>query len=224
MLQTADSTLSSVVTQLTTAISAGTEGANGTTNASNQQAIADQVQGVLNTVVSEANVSFHGVYLFSGTETTTPPFDTDSTSPTYLQYQGNDGVNSVDVGDGLSVQTNVPGDKLFSDVFSSLQSLVTQLQSGNSSGIQNATTAVSTAMNELSQQRVFYGNTSNMLTSQQTFLNQENVNLQSQENTQVGVDMSQAITQFSQASLVNQAALSATGKVLSETLLNYLPN
>lgn len=43
-LQTADSALSTVVSQLTQAVSLGTEGANGTNNSSNLQSIAVQVR------------------------------------------------------------------------------------------------------------------------------------------------------------------------------------
>ena len=53
-LQTADSAISSVVTNLTSAISLGTEGGTGTTSDSQRQSIATQVQGVLGNVVSAA--------------------------------------------------------------------------------------------------------------------------------------------------------------------------
>ena len=46
LFQTADSTLSSVVTSLNQAISLGTQGANGTMIASDQQALALQVQAI----------------------------------------------------------------------------------------------------------------------------------------------------------------------------------
>ena len=63
-MSTADSTLSSVITQLTQAISLGVEGANGTLSDSDRQAIAQQVGGIQNQIFSLANTSFQGVYLF----------------------------------------------------------------------------------------------------------------------------------------------------------------
>ena len=57
-VQTADSSLGTVVTSLTQAISLGTEGANGTNNTSNLQAIASQVQCILQSVVAQANTSY----------------------------------------------------------------------------------------------------------------------------------------------------------------------
>ena len=225
-VQTADSALSSVVTSLTQAVSLGTEGANGTSSASDQQAIATQVQGILSSVVAHANTSYQGSYLFGGTASTTTPYIVDPTSPSGYTYKGNDDVNSVQVGDKLSVQINLPGSQIFSnssnDVLGSLSSLVTALQSGDTTAIGNATTAVSSALNYVSQQRVIYGNTESQLNCQETYLQQETVNLSSQATSLVGVDMATAATNLSQAETDNNAALAAAAKVLPNTILNYL--
>lgn len=225
-VQTADSALSSVVSSLTQAVSLGTQGANGTNSTSNLQAIAQQVQGILNSVVSQANASYQGSYLFGGTATTAKPFTANAGSPTGYQYNGNTGQNSVAVGDNLNVQVNLPGSQLFNnptaDVLGSLSGLVTALQSGNSAAIQTATTAVTTALNYVGQQRVFYANAETQLTSQETALQNETVSLSSQQTSLVGVDMAQAATQLAQAQTANSAALAAAAKVLPQTLLNFL--
>jgi flagellin-like hook-associated protein FlgL len=103
-----------------------------------------------------------------------------------------------------------------------LSALVTALQSGNSSAIATATTGVTTALNYVGQQRVFYANAEGQLNSQETFLQQETVNLSSQQTSLIGVDMAQAATTLSQAETDNSAALAAASKVLPTTLLNYL--
>jgi flagellar hook-associated protein 3 FlgL len=226
MVQSADSSLGSVVTSLTQAISLGTEGANGTNSTSNLQAIAEQVQGILQSVVSQANTSYQGTYLFGGTETSSAPYTASSSSSSGYTYNGNSNVNSVAVGDDMNVQVNVPGSQIFSnssaDVLGSLSSLVTALQSGNSTAIGNATSAISAALNNVSQQRVFYGNAESQLNSQETDLQQETVSLTSQENSLVGVDEATAATELSQAETANNAAEAAAAKVLPDTLLNYL--
>ena len=225
-LQTADSALSSVVSSLTQAISLGTEGANGTSNASNRQAIATQVQGILASVVSQANLSYQGSYLFGGTASTQPPYTADPSSPTGYTYNGNNDTNSVQVGDALSVQVNLPGSQLFSNsttnVLGSLSTLVTALQSGSSSDIATATASVSSALSYVSQQRVFYGNAESQLNSQETYLQQETLNLTSQASSLVDVDEAKAAENLSQAETANNAALAAAAKALPNTLLNYL--
>jgi flagellar hook-associated protein 3 FlgL len=55
--QVADSALGNVVSVLTRALSLGVEGANGTLNPADRQAIAGEVQGLLNQAVSLANTT-----------------------------------------------------------------------------------------------------------------------------------------------------------------------
>jgi flagellar hook-associated protein 3 FlgL len=224
-VESASAVLSTVVTALTQAVSLGTEGANGTNTTSNLQAIATQVQGVLSTVVSEANTSVAGAYLFGGTGSATP-YTADTSSSTGYTYNGNTDETSVAVGDSLSVQVNLPGSQIFSDpsnnVLGALSSLVTALQSGNTSGIETATNSITSAIAFVGKQQAFYGNAENQLNSQDTFLQQETVSLASQATNLVGVDEATAATNLSQAETDNSAALAATAKVLPNTLLNYL--
>jgi flagellar hook-associated protein 3 FlgL len=225
-VQTADSSLSSVVSSLTQAVSLGTEGANGTNSAANQQEIAVQVQGILSSVVSQANATYQGTYLFGGTASTTAPYTADPLSPSGYTYNGNNDVNSVQIGDNLSVQVNLPGSQIFSNantsVIGSLSSLVSALQSGNTAAIGTATTAVNAALSYVSQQRVVYGNAESQLNAQDTYLQSETVTLASQENSLIGVDEATAATNLSQAETANNAALAAAAKVLPDTLLNYI--
>jgi flagellar hook-associated protein 3 FlgL len=224
-VQSASSALSSVVTSLTQALSLGTEGANGTNNAEDLQALAGQVQGILSSVVSLANTAVGGTYLFGGTGTTTP-YTVDSSSSTGYSYNGNSDTNSVQVGDQTSVQVNLPGSQIFSNssnnVLGSLSSLVTALKSGDSSQIASATASVDSAISYVGQQQVFYSNASDQLTSQGQYLQQDTVTLASQENNLVGVDEATAATNLSQAETDNNAALAAAAKVLPNSLLNYL--
>jgi flagellar hook-associated protein 3 FlgL len=225
-VQTADSALGSVVSLLTQAISLGTEGANGTNNSSNLQALAQQVQGILTSVVAQANTSYQGSYLFAGTASTTVAYTADSSSASGYTYNGNNDTNSVAVGDHLNVQVNLPGSQIFSnsstDVLGSLSSLVSALRSGNTSDISSATNAITNALNYVSQQRVSYGNAESQLNSQETYLQQETVSLTSQQTSMTGVDLAQAATALSQAETDNSAVMAAAAKVLPDTLLNYL--
>jgi len=225
-LQTADSTLSSVVEALNQAISLGTQGANGTNSLADMQAIAQQVQGIQSQVIQLANTSYQGNYIFAGTATNTVPFTLDSSAPDGVTYNGNTDTNSVEVAEGNSVQTNLPGSQIFQgaggDVMGALQQLSTALQSGNTANVGTATTQLGNALNYLSQQRVFYGNVVAQLESNQTFLQQEQVNLQSQANSIDGANLAQVATNLSQAETTQSATLAALAKVIPQNLLQYL--
>jgi flagellar hook-associated protein 3 FlgL len=225
-VQTSDTALSSVVTALTQAVSLGVEGSTGTVSDDNRQQIAQNVQGIQAQILQLANTSVSGSYLFGGTATTAAPYTLDSSSPSGVTYNGNSGTNTVQIADGLNVQTNLPGDQLFQnssgDVFGSLQKLITALQTGDVSGAQTATNEVRDALNSVTGQRIFYGNAENQLNSTQTFLNQEKVNLTSQATNLVGADMSQVATDLTQAQTAYSATLAAAAKILPTSLLDYL--
>jgi len=225
-MQSADTALSSVVTALNQAITLGVEGANGTNTAAQRQQIAQNLQGIQAQILQLANTSIGGTFLFGGTATTTTPFVLDSSSPSGVTYNGNNGTNSVEIADGLMVQTNLPGSDLFQnangDVFGSLLQLINALQTGTSSDVATATNAVRDAYTLVTGKRIFYGNVENQVNSTQTYLNQEKVNLKSQENTLIGADITKAATDLTQATTAHNAALAAAAKILPTSLLDYL--
>ena len=224
--QSADSVLTSVVSLLTQAVTLGTQGANSTSSATNRQADATRVQGILSSVVSEANTTYQGVAIFAGTASTASAFTADGSSANGYSYQGNGGVNQVQVGDAFQVQVNLPGNELFTNssasVLDSLSQLANALQSGSSTAIATATSGVTAALNFVSSQHAVFGNTINQLNSQESFLAQEKVTLTAQATSLVGVDPATAIENLTQAETHNSAVLAAAAKVLPVTLLDYL--
>jgi flagellar hook-associated protein 3 FlgL len=221
-LQTADSALASIVTSLTRAVTLGTSGANDT-QATNRQNIAGEVEGILEGVLQAANTQYQGVSLFAGTTSVQQAYTRDAGTGN-ITYNGNDDSNEISVGTSRRVTANKPGSELFgsSGVFSSLQDLIQKLKTGTSTEIQDATSQVSAALNKLSTSRVFYGNTVNQLDSAASYLQEEKLNLATEENDLVGVDITKAATDLSTAVLANNAALSAFAKTQQTNLLDYL--
>lgn len=224
--QTADSTLTSVVSQLNQAITLGTEGANGTNSATNRQTLAADVQSILTSVVGLANTSYQGVSLFGGTVSGQAAFVADPASATGYTYTGNSGINQISVGDSLTVQANIPGSTLFTNpnasVLGALSNLATALKTGTSADVATATTQITAALNYVTEQHTVYGNTINQLNSQETYLSQETVTLTSRESSLVGIDSATAAENLAQAETANSAVLAASAKVIQTSLLNYL--
>jgi flagellar hook-associated protein 3 FlgL len=224
-LQAASSALNNAGQILTTAITVGAQGANGTVSAADRQALAQQVQGLQQEMLSLANTTYQGVYVFGGTNVSAAPFAQDGSSPSGVQYNGNSGVTSVEIAEGQSLQTNVAGNQLFlnssGSVFGALNDLANALTTGN--GIAAANTEVQQAFAQLNTQQVTYSNALSQLQGTQNYLNQEQVNLSSQQNQLVGANLTTVVAQDSQDQVDLEAALTATSQVLSlPSLLNYL--
>jgi len=227
-MQTADSSLNSAVTALQAAINLGVAGANGTLSQQNRITLAQQVRNVSQQVLGVANLSYNGTYVFAGTADSQPPYVADNSVPGGVRYQGNDGVNSVEIEEGQSVAVNQPGSQLFSangaSVFVALNDLATKLEDPNSStdDIGSAVTELRGAFNQLTSARTFYGSSIDQLLGTQDFLNNKNVQLGQQQNSTVGVDMNVAATNLTNAEQARNATVQAAASLSSVTLMDYL--
>jgi flagellar hook-associated protein 3 FlgL len=219
---TADSTLSSVATVLQRAITLGVEGANGTLSATDRQAIAVELTGIQSQLLSLANTSYQGQYIFSGTATT-QPFVLDPTQTSGVRYAGNTGTNNVTIGAGYQLQVNLPGAQVFNgpaDTFVAINDLITSMYSNT--GIGAAVTELGNALTHVSGQQAFYGNALNQTQSQQTYLNTQSVGLSQQENTVAAADLTSVASQLVNDQTAQTAALEAIGRRPQTSLFDYL--
>ena len=224
-LQIADSALGSAVTAIEQAITLGTEAGNSDLSDQNRAAIAGNLTGIQQQLLSLANTTSGGTYLFSGTLVETQPFTLDPASSSGVTYSGNDGVTSADISSSLALATNLPGDQIFlnssGSVFQALNQLINAVQTNTNIG--TAVTALGQAAQEFNAQRQFYGTALDQLQSTGNFLATENVQLATQQTTIGGADLAQATTNFSQANTAYTALLEAEGNVLTlPNLLDYI--
>ncbi len=217
MLQVTDSALSTVVSQLTSAISLATQGNGGTLNASDLTSISNQLAGIRDEVLSMGNTTYLGQYVFSGTLGTTQPFTLDtSTSPATVTYQGDDTANSVrylQTPSGQKIQMNLPGDQVFTasgsnNVLGALNNLIADFSSGTVGATSQADAeALSSAVGYVTQQRVIVDNSLTRLQAAQSYTQVAQTQLESAQTNLLQADVGQVATQLSTAE-TQQAALS----------------
>jgi flagellar hook-associated protein 3 FlgL len=204
-LQVADSTLGSVVSQLTQALSLATQGTNGTLNASDVKSVSNQISGILDEVQSLANTSYQGQYIFSGGQTSTTPFTTSSgTSPSVTTYNGDSDINYLGTPNGQKIQLNVPGNQIFlgagaNSVFGALNALVADYATGtvNTAQAVNDTQSLSTALGYVSQQRVTVDNSISQVTAAGDAVTNAQTQLTSAQTNLMQADVGAVSTQLS---------------------------
>lgn len=224
-LQIGDSAMSSVVTALEQAISLGTEAGNSTLSDANRGAIANQLSGIQQQIVSLANTTSGGTFLFSGTLVETQPFTLDPSSPAGVDYAGNNSAQSVELSPGQHLNVNVPGSQIFlnpsGNVFQAINQLITAIQTNSNIG--TAVTNLGQAAQEFNAQRQAYGSALNQLTTTGNFLANEKLQLQTQQSNIGGADLPKVTADFSQSETAYNALLESAAKVLSlPNLLTYL--
>lgn len=228
-LQVADSALGSVVTQLTNAIQLATSGNNGTKNASDLQAISEQLAGIRDEVVSLANTSYQGRYIFAGSRTGTAPFSISSTStPATVAYSGDQQVNFLQTPNGQNIQLNVPGDQIFSSsgatgVLGVLNQLVADFAAAGSTPTAQAdTTNLTAALQYVSQQRVVLDNSITRLSAASDAVNTEKTQLLASQTSLMQADVAGLATQLSMAKTQQAALESVIAQLGSGSLFDKL--
>ena len=221
MLQVTDSTLGSVVSQLTKALTLATEGNNGTLNASDLQSISTQIAGIRDEVLSLANTTYMNRYIFSGSQGGTSPYTLNSAvTPNTGTYNGDAVTSSITTPGGQKIQSNVPGSQIFSnptnDVLQTLNNLVADFATGTASA--NAisdTTALNSALNYVGQQRVVIDNSITQLQAAQSYTQAQGTQITSAQTSLMQADVAQVSTQLSTAE-TQQAALTQVVNILEK--------
>jgi flagellar hook-associated protein 3 FlgL len=229
-LQVADTALGSVVSQLNTAISLATEANNGTLNSSNLIGISNQLAGIRAEVLSLANTSYLGSYLFGGSQSATTPFTlNNASSPAVVTYNGDSRTTSLETPSGQSIQLNVPGGQIFTsgaagtDVFAALNALVADFATGTPSATSVGDLAnLNGALNHVSQQRVIVDNGITSLQGAATYTQSQSTQLLAAQTTLLQADYGEVSTQLSAAETQQTALYDVIATLEKGSLFDYV--
>jgi flagellar hook-associated protein 3 FlgL len=227
-LQVADSTLGDAVTQITSALSLAVEGNNGALNASNTATIAQQLSGIRDQVLSLANTSYQGQYLFGGSQGSVQPFTLNtSTSPATTNYAGDTHIQFVETPNGQKLQVNLPGSSVFgsgsSGVLGALNQLIADFTGGASTAsVTTATAALTTSLGQLSSQRSTLDSSLSRLQSTSTYTQTEESQLRVAQSNLVSADPASVATKLSSAETQHQALLGVITSLGSGDLFSRL--
>ncbi|WP_274644490.1 flagellar hook-associated protein FlgL [Pseudomonas serbica] len=110
-----ESVLNSVSDALISAKTSLIKGSTGTLTDADRSSIATDLQGILDTILGQANAADgSGSYLFAGYKTTTPPFVKDASGN--ITYVGDNGVAAQQVDSARLMSSSDTGDKIFQSV------------------------------------------------------------------------------------------------------------
>ncbi|MFA6241011.1 MAG: flagellar hook-associated protein FlgL [Candidatus Hydrogenedentales bacterium] len=204
-------------------------GANGTEGQAALDAIAEEVNQILEGAVNTANHQEGNLYIFGGTHTRTKAYevtrDVDG-DITAVTYQGNSERISVAVADGVSVRVTEPGSTLFQgsqDVFQTLIDIRDALLAGDQSVLQNQSLdELETVRGQLTQGMSRLGAVQNRLTTLNNDTEDFQIQLEELLSDSRDADFADVILRLNAQSNAFQAALSAAARVIQPSLLDYV--
>ena len=228
-LQVADSTLAEVVKQVTSAIALAVEGNNATLNTNNTSSIAQQLSGIRDQVLSLANTSYQGQYLFGGSQGSTQPFTLNAIStPATVSYAGDINLQYVQTPSGQPIQLNLAGSAVFglngSGVFGALNQLISDFSTGTpvSVAVATDTAALTAALGQVSGQRATLDSSLSRLQSSSSYVQTQEAQLSVAQSSLVSADPASVATQLSSAETQHQALLSVMNALGSNDLFSLM--
>jgi flagellar hook-associated protein 3 FlgL len=228
-VDTAESSLSSAVNLMERAQTLGAQGATGTSTPQTRQDLANELGSVLQQMVSTANTSVGGRYIFAGDSDQQPPYSIDLTQPSPVSaYQGSAATRQIQHPDGSQFAVSKTAQDIFDSptasqsVFGSISNMRTALLNNDQSGIDAAMGDIQTAGGYLNQQLAFYGTVQDRVASATNFAKNYETQLQTQLSGLQDADLSQSITDLTQAQTQQQAALASRSKLPKTSLFDFM--
>lgn len=198
----------------------------GTQSSTTYQAIAQQLQGINANLLSTANTQYEGRPIFAGTSASTEAFDTAG------NYLGNGDTPTVVIGPGqgtgLTASLSVPGTTIYgtgaANVFATLQTTITGLQSGSptSAQLSTAITALEANITTAEQASAVLGNQAEEVGAVSSGLTTQLTTVQNSRAGLEDVNVATVTTQLDSEMTNYQAAMWAASQAIPETLVHFL--
>lgn len=215
--------------------------ANGVTSSTQLSSYATQVASLVQEALQLGNTQdSQGNYIFGGTAGSSPPFTatTDSSgNVTGVTYSGNTDVSQVQIGAGLSVTAQAPGEnnsgsgaggvfadsRSGADIFGDLISLQQNLSSGNTSAIASTNSpALTKDEDNVVSQISTNGVLQSTLQVAGTGETQQSTTIDTQMSNDTNADLAQTLTLLSQTQTAYQATLQSGVMIDSLSLMDFL--
>jgi flagellar hook-associated protein 3 FlgL len=225
-----DSALSKITDSLHRARELTIQGASDAAGPAARQAAAAEIDQLIESVKQEANASYGGRFVFSGTATDTQPYALGAVDT----YAGNTGTVAREIGPGVSVQVNVLGSSVLGNgqaaadgkLLNVLRDISDHLKSGTVTNMNTLRTTdlkgLDTNLDLINQARATVGATTNRLESADSRLQEVEESTTKLLSDVEDADMAKTYTDFSMQQSVYQSALRAGGNIVQQSLLDFL--
>ncbi len=223
-LRFAESVLNSVINLLSVALEKGVAGANDTQSAQTRSFLAQEVDRIKEQVLSLANSSFSGRFIFAGSKVDTRPFLVGASGS--VVYAGDGLGNLIEVGDNIKVRSNIPGSEVFitatGSVFDALDALVAALQANDSAQITSALAQLSAARLPVETARAEIGSSLATIDQIKLQLQSQKLELVRRASELGSSDLARAISDLLQAEAAQRAILSIGARLPAGSLFDFL--
>ena len=186
-------------------------------------AYVSELNGLRDQIISAADTTHAGRYIFGGSTTTTQPYV--KNPDTSVTYQGDDQDMPLQVSRNSTLQTQVPGSEIFSgsvDIFSTMSDLATAVQAGDKAAIDAQVKKLEQFSDVISEARSKVGGYLNTATNVESELSSTGLTRKSELSNVQDADLAKAITELTMSQQQLQATMAVGARLSQLTILDYL--
>ena len=186
-------------------------------------AYVSELNGLRDQIISAADTTHAGRYIFGGSTTTTQPYV--KNPDTSVTYQGNDQDMPLQVSRNSTLQTQVPGSEIFSgsvDIFTTMSDLATAVQAGDKAAIDAQVKKLEQFSDVISEARSKVGGYLNTATNVESELSSTGLTRKSELSNVQDADLAKAITELTMSQQQLQATMAVGARLSQLTILDYL--
>jgi flagellar hook-associated protein 3 FlgL len=208
------------------------QGNNSTNGQEQRDALANEVNQLLESVLVQGNHITNGRYVFGGTRTGSEPFEATrdaSGDITAVSYEGNDENFQVEISEGVRVNANETGADVFTstsastvDIYQVLIDLRDDLRAGNVGAIDTALDNLGLAEDQLLLSTARVGALQNRFEAVDANLREISVQLEQVISDNIDADFAEVTLNLNAQSNAFQAALNAGARVIQPSLLSFI--
>jgi len=237
-VDTAEKTLQTAVQLMDRARVLGAQGISGQQTAATRKQVAAELEGILERLVSSANVSVEGRYLFSGDADQVAPYAVDLVVPGGVTpYQGSTSTRKIADATGLTFSVGTTADAIFEsanadeNVFAAVNGMRRALLAVDNPPFPDDPTipSLDEAMHNLGQASLFlnqklagYGLIQNRVAEATEAATKLELSLRQQVTNIEEADLAQAATELTQSKIGLEAAFQARASTPRRSLFDYL--
>ena len=228
-LELTEATLNELETLFVEARGLAVQGATSTYNASQRNAIADQVDQFIEHALSLSETRYRGRYVFAGTQTEDPPYkpnrDSNGTIVSVETRGSTTGSIEREVSDGITMEINVSGKDIFEGpvrAFAVLIKLRDALRANDPDAVREPQAALATMRETISGVRGLIGSRVNRMEITNNMLDRVAVEMTSILSADEDVDLAATIVNLRQEQDVFQAALTSGSSVIQQSLMDFI--
>jgi flagellar hook-associated protein 3 FlgL len=228
-LELTEATLGEMETMFVEVRGLAVQGATSTYNASQRNALADQVNQFLEHTLSLSEARYRGRYVFAGTQTEDTPYlanrDTHGNIQSVTARGNTTGTIEREVSDGMLMQINVSGDGLFDGpdkAFNTLIRLRDSLRANDQEAVRLLQADLSSMRETVSETRGTVGARVSRLEVTNNLLDRVTVEMTSVLSEDEDVDLAATIVNLRQEEDVFQAALASGNMVIQQSLMDFI--